>query len=70
MQASPSGLSGEDVWLAVDRDDDGSADIVVTRYGCDNAGKPATRASTYCIDVWARTDSRMTRTTHFSKCNP
>ena len=70
MPASPSGLSGDDVWQAIDSDGDGSADIVVTRYGCDSAGKPATRASTYCIDVWARTGSRMTRTTHFSQCSP
>lgn len=70
MPESPSGLSGDDVWQAIDSDGDGSADIVVTRYGCDSAGKPATRANTYCIDVWARIGSRMTRTTHFSQCSP
>lgn len=70
IPASPSGLSGEDVWQAIDRDGDGSADIVVTRYVCDSAGKPVTQGTTYCIDVWAQTGSGMTRTTHFSQCSP
>jgi hypothetical protein len=74
LPPSPSGFSEEEVWRAVDRDGDGTADVLLTRYGCDAAGRPATggpRGSTYCIDVWARTGARMTRTAqlNFAHCN-
>ncbi len=71
MPTSPSGLSGEEVWRAIDRDGDGTADILVTRYNCDISGKPVTAGTTYCIDVWARTGTRMLRTTqlNFAQCN-
>lgn len=72
LPASPSGLSGDEVWRAIDRDGDGTADILITRYSCDSAGKPVTGGGTSCIDVWARLSGRMTRTTqlNFAQCNP
>jgi len=71
MPASPGGLPGEEVWRAIDRDGDGTADIMITRYNCDASGKPLTGGSTYCIDVWARIGPRIVRTTqlNFAQCN-
>jgi len=71
MPSSPSGLPDDEVWRAIDRDGDGAADILVTRYGCDSAGRATTTGSTFCIDLWARTGARMTRTTqlNFALCN-
>jgi hypothetical protein len=71
LPSSPSGASGEEVWRAIDRDGDGAADVLITRYNCDAAGRPMTGGSTYCIDVWARLGLRMTRTTqlNFAQCN-
>ncbi|HMG52855.1 MAG TPA: hypothetical protein VK601_05230, partial [Kofleriaceae bacterium] len=68
---SPSGMPGEEVWRAIDRDGDGSADILITRYNCDTSGRVATGGSTYCIDVWSRVGARMVRTTqlNFAQCN-
>jgi len=69
--SSPSGQPGEDVWRAVDRDGDGNADILITRYSCDAAGQLVAGGSTFCIDVWTRIGRRMTKTTqlNFSQCN-
>ncbi|TMQ04696.1 MAG: hypothetical protein E6J90_50805 [Deltaproteobacteria bacterium] len=71
MPASPSGFADEEVWRAIDRDGDGAADILLTRFGCDSQGRPAPGGSNFCIDVWARTGTRMTRTTelNFGRCN-
>lgn len=71
MPASPSGISGDEVWRAIDRDGNGTADILITRYSCDISGNPATSGA-YCIDVWARLGARMTRTTqlNLAKCSP
>jgi hypothetical protein len=71
LPASPSGVAGEEVWRAIDRDGDGTADILITRYNCDATGKQMAGGSTYCIDVWARIGPRMTRTTqlNFAQCN-
>ena len=70
LPASPSRQPGDEVWRAVDRDGDGTADILITRYSCDAAGKPHPGGSTYCIDVWARIGSRMVKTTqlNFAAC--
>jgi hypothetical protein len=72
LPASPSRLSDEEVWRAIDRDGDGTADIVITRYSCDTAGKPVAGGLTSCVDIWARIGARMTRTTqlNFARCNP
>lgn len=72
LPASPSGLSGDEVWRAIDRDGDGTADILITRYSCDGAGKPVSGGGTSCIDVWARLGARMIRTTqlNLAQCNP
>jgi len=72
MPASPSGLSGDEVWRAIDRDGDGTADILITRYNCDSAGKPVTNGANYCIDIWARIGVKMTRTTqlNLAQCSP
>jgi hypothetical protein len=72
LPGSPSGLPGEEVWRAIDRDGDGTADIVFTRYSCDASGKPVTGGGAYCIDIWARMRAnKMTRTTqlNFAQCN-
>ena len=71
VPGSPSGQPGEEVWRAVDRDGDGAADIVVTRYSCDASGKVLSSGSAYCIDVWTRLGARMVRTTqlNFGQCN-
>lgn len=71
LPASPSGLPSEEVWRAIDRDGDGTADILITRYTCDAAGKPLPSASTSCIDIWARIGQRLLRTTqiNFAQCN-
>ncbi len=68
--AGPSGQPGEDVWHAVDRDGDGTADILITRYSCDPAGQ-ITGGSSMCIDIWSRADHRLVRTSqlNFSQCN-
>jgi hypothetical protein len=71
LPSAPSGLSGEEVWRAIDRDGDGTADIVFTRYSCDASGKPVATGSAYCIDIWARMRAKMIRTTqlNFAQCN-
>lgn len=75
---SPSGHPAEDVWRAIDGDGDGRADLVITRYNCDPAGRAVASGPTYCIDVWSRTAPElgsaaapMTRTTrlNFAQCN-
>jgi hypothetical protein len=71
LPSSPSGMPDDEVWRAIDRDGDGAADILITRYGCDASGRPGSVGSAFCIDVWARTGARMTRTTqlNFALCN-
>lgn len=71
MPPSPSGAGDEEVWRAIDRDGDGTADILITRFGCDAAGRPVPGGTASCIDIWARTGARMTRTTqlNFALCN-
>jgi hypothetical protein len=66
LPPSPSGQPGEEVWRAIDRDGDGTADILITRYNCDQAGKALAGGSTFCIDVWARVGSRLVKTTQLS----
>lgn len=64
--SSPSGTPGDEVWRAIDGDGDGDADILITRYHCDALGRPAPAmapgAGARCVDLWARTGARMTRT--------
>jgi hypothetical protein len=69
--AAPDGVPGVEVWRAIDRDGDGTADILITRYTCDASGRPITSGSTACIDVWAKLGPRMMRTTqlNFAQCN-
>jgi hypothetical protein len=71
LPSSPSGSPDDEVWRAIDRDGDGAADILITRYGCDSSGRPTSSGNTFCIDLWARTGARMTRTTqlNFALCN-
>ncbi len=71
LPSSPSGLLDDEVWRAIDRDGDGAADILITRYGCDSSGRPTSAGSPLCIDLWARTGARMTRTTqlNLALCN-
>ena len=51
---SPSGNPEEMPILAIDRNNDRRADIVVTRYPCDGSGRPAANAPDHCLDVWSR----------------
>lgn len=71
LPSSPSGMPDDEVWRAIDRDGDGAADILITRYGCDASGRPASAGNAFCIDLWARTGARMTRTTQLNSalCN-
>jgi hypothetical protein len=71
LPSSPSGMPDDEVWRAIDRDGDGAADILITRYSCDASGHPGSASGAFCIDVWARTGARMTRTTqlNFALCN-
>lgn len=68
---SPSGATDEEVWRAIDRDGDGVADILITRFSCDLAARPVPGGAAYCVAIWARTGARMTRTTqlNFARCN-
>jgi len=60
---SPSGRAGESVQIAVDREGDGIADILVVQSDCDGTGQ-------LCLDEWARVDRKMVRVvqTNFSNC--
>jgi hypothetical protein len=71
LPPSPSGAADEVVWRAVDRDGDGDADILITRFGCDSSSRPVSGDAPFCMDVWARTGTRMARTTqlNFARCN-
>jgi hypothetical protein len=59
--AAPSGVPGEEVVRAIDRDGDGTADLLITRYGCDSSGRPTAGVTTFCIEVWTRSQNRMMR---------
>jgi hypothetical protein len=61
--ASPSGRPNESVQIAVDREGDGVADILVVQSDCDGQGQ-------LCLDEWARVDRKMVRVvqTNFSNC--
>lgn len=62
---SPSGDAADIVMIAVDRDGDRSADIIVTQSNCDNTGAGGT-----CLDAWTRQKGRMVRVqqTNFATC--
>ncbi len=61
---SPSGRSNEVVVMAVDRDGDATADLVLTQGPCD------TSASSSCIDEYVKAGGRLTRVhqTDFASC--
>ena len=63
----PSGRSDEQVVVAVDRDGDREADIVLTQNTCDGSG-PVPGGS--CIDEWARVNGRLVKVqqTNFASC--
>jgi hypothetical protein len=63
----PSGRSDEQVVVAVDRDGDRTADILLTQNQCDGTS-PIPGGS--CIDEWARVGGRMIRVqqTNFATC--
>jgi hypothetical protein len=65
--ASPSGRNDEQVVVAVDRDGDREADIVLTQTACDSSsGLPGGS----CLDEWARVNGHMVRVqqTNFAVC--
>jgi hypothetical protein len=53
-QKSPSGVDGETVELALDLDEDGSPDVLVTQYGCNESGVFAHDGNRICIDTYMR----------------
>jgi len=63
----PSGRSDEQVVVAVDRDGDRTADIVLTQNSCD--GSSAVQGGS-CIDEWARVNGRLIKVqqTNFATC--
>ena len=71
---SPSGQPGDEVWHALDRDGDGTADVMITRFRCNAAGKAVTDPTNYCLDIWARApgsrSGKLVRTTqlNFATC--
>jgi hypothetical protein len=60
QQLRPSGREVEQVWMAVDRDGDGDADLAVTAFECSDQVRDlplaasGQRVSPYCLDYWLR----------------
>lgn len=49
----PDGSGGQNVWLALDRDGDGGADMLTSVYSCDGPSQPTPRySSLYCFEYW------------------
>lgn len=73
---SPSPNPDVRVLVGIDRDGDGTADVVATQYSCDAQGQPTSANARsmvdYCIDIWSRRDNVMKRawTTKFQACRP
>ena len=69
---SPSSSPEVRVAIGVDRDGDGTADVIVTQYSCDASGQPANSnmAIDFCIDIWSRRDDGIKRawTTKLQSC--
>jgi hypothetical protein len=69
---SPNPSPDVRVALGVDRDGDGTADIIVTQYACDAQGQPTSTGSAidFCIDIWCKRDKVMKRawTTKLATC--
>ncbi len=65
--ASPSGDANDVVMIAVDREGDRSADIIVVQSNCDGTSPGGSGA---CLDTWSRVKSRMVRVqqTNFATC--
>lgn len=61
----PTGRDDETVMVAVDRDDDGAPDLVLTQTTCE-----ASLGGGMCIDQWTRSDGRFKRVqqTDFASC--
>ena len=67
QQLRPSGREIEQVWMAVDRDGDGDADLAVTAFECSDqvrdlpVAPSGQRVSPYCLDYWLRDDVEWTK---------
>lgn len=67
QQLRPSGREAEQVWMAVDRDGDGDADLAVTAFECSDQVRDlpiapsGQRVSPYCLDYWLRDEIEWTR---------
>jgi len=63
----PSGRNDEQVVVAVDRDGDRTADIVLTQNACEGTGSVPGGS---CIDEWARVNGRLVKVqqTNFATC--
>lgn len=66
----PGGIDDE-VWRAIDRDGDDTADLLLTRYACDANGRRAIGVTSFCMDVWARIGGKVVRTSqlNFASCD-
>jgi hypothetical protein len=67
LPPSPSGEASDVVMIAVDRDGDRNADIIVVQSNCDGLAPGGGGA---CLDSWARVKGRMIRVqqTNFATC--
>ena len=67
QQLRPSGREVEQVWMAVDRDGDGDADLAVTAFECSAEVRDlpiapsGQRVSPYCLDYWLRDEIEWTK---------
>ncbi len=61
---SPTDNPETRVLLGVDRDGDGTADVVITQFNCDAQGQPTSSGTAvdFCIDIWSERDTVMKRT--------
>jgi hypothetical protein len=50
--APPSGRAEESVEVAIDADGNGRADLILTEYGCDATGAPASGTGARCFDTY------------------
>jgi hypothetical protein len=58
---APSGRAGDAVEVAVDTDGNGRADLVLTRYACDQDGRPSQDDAGDCFDTYMGRDGGLRR---------
>jgi hypothetical protein len=63
---TPSPNGHDRVVIAIDRDGDQTADILMTQGACDAAGNSLPSGEPSCVDVWSRGIRGMTRVQHLN----